>query len=69
MAFARVLGGWPEECVVYPIMIKDRPVAFLYAEFSRERGATPMDLAYLRELASTASSAFAAAIRLRKREI
>ncbi|HEX7253222.1 MAG TPA: hypothetical protein VF376_10100 [Thermoanaerobaculia bacterium] len=68
-AFARALGGWPAECVVYPVLIRDRPVAFLYAEFSQDRGATPMDLAYLRELAGATSSAFASAIRQKKREI
>jgi hypothetical protein len=68
-SFARALGGWPEECVVYPVLLRDRPVAFLYAEFSQDRGATPMDLAYLRELAAASSIAFAAAIRLRKREL
>jgi type II secretion system (T2SS) protein E len=68
-AFARALGGWPAECVVYPVLMRDRPVAFLYAEFSQDRGATPMDLAYLRGLASATSSAFASAIRQKKREI
>jgi hypothetical protein len=68
-AFARALGGWPAECVVYPVLIRDRPVAFLDAEFSQDRGATPMDLAYLRGLAGATSSAFASAIRQKKREI
>jgi hypothetical protein len=68
-SFARAIGGWPEECVVYPVLLRDRPVAFLYAEFSQDRGATPMDLAYMRELAAASSNAFASAIRLRKREL
>jgi len=65
-SFARAIGGWRQECVVYPVLLRDRPVAFLYAEFSQDRGATPMDLAYLRELAAACSNAFASAIRLRK---
>jgi hypothetical protein len=68
-AIARALGDWTEECVVQPVVIRDRPVAFLYADFSRDRGATPHDLAYLRELAGVASTAFAGAIRLKKKEI
>jgi hypothetical protein len=67
--FAVSLGGWPDECVIYPILLRDRPVAFLFAEFSRDRGATPMDLAYMRELAAASSAAFASAIRLKKKEI
>ena len=66
---ARAFGGWAEECVVQPVLIKEKPVAFLYAEFPRDHGATPLDLAYLRELASAASGAFVGAIRLRKKEI
>lgn len=68
-AIAVAMGGWPQECLVQAILIKDRPVAFLYAEFTRDHGATPMDLAYMRELAATASAAFTSAIRLKKREI
>jgi len=60
------MGGRAEECVVQPVWIKEKPVAFLYAEFDPERGATPMDLAYLRGLATAAASALAAAIRSRK---
>jgi len=63
------LGGWwPEECVVQPVLMKEKPVAFLFAIGSGE-GITPMDLVYLRELAETASIAFASAIRLKKKEI
>jgi len=68
-SIAIAMGGWPEECLIQPVYLKDKPVAFLYAEFSGDQGATPMDLAYMRELAAAASSAFAAAIRLKKREI
>jgi MshEN domain len=68
-SIAIAMGGWPEECLIQPVYLKDKPVAFLYAEFSGDQGATPMDLAYMRELAAAASSAFVAAIRLKKREI
>ncbi len=68
-SIAIAMGGWPEECLIQPVYLKDRPVVFLYAEFSGDQGATPMDLAYMRELAAAASSAFVAAIRLKKREI
>ena len=62
------LGGEPEECLVQPVMMKDKPVAFLFAEFGRDQGATPMDLAYMRGLAAAAAGAFAAAIRQKKKE-
>lgn len=65
---AAALGSWPEECAVQPVLIKDKPAAFLYVEAPRD-GVSPMDLVYLRELAATMGSAFAAAIRLRKKEI
>ena len=63
---AEVMGRWAEECVVQPVWIKDKPVAFLYAEFDADRGATPMDLAYLRGLASASATALAASIRSRR---
>ncbi len=65
----RALGAPAEECLVQPVLIREKPVAFLYAEFSRDRGATPLDLAYLRELSSAVSSSLVAAIRLKKKEI
>jgi type II secretion system (T2SS) protein E len=68
-AIAIAMGRWPDECLIQPIMIKEKPVAFLYAEFSRDQGATPMDLAYMRELAGAASTAFVSSIRLKKKEI
>ena len=68
-ALAGALGGWPEECVVHPILMKDKPAGFLYAEGPPERGITPLDLVYLRELAQAASVAFARSIRMRKKEI
>ena len=52
-----------------PVLIRDKPVAFLYAEAVPERGVTPMDLVYLRELAEAVGTSFAESIRLRKKEI
>jgi hypothetical protein len=63
---AEAMGRWAEECVVQPVWIKDKPVAFLYAEFNADRGATPMDLAYLRGLAAASATALAASIRSRR---
>jgi hypothetical protein len=65
-AIADAMGKWAEECVVQPVWIKDKPVAFLYAEFDADRGATPMDLAYLRGLAAAAANALAASIRSKR---
>jgi hypothetical protein len=66
---AAALGGWPGECVVQPVFIGERPVAFLLVTASRPGAVTAEDLGYLRDLAETASSAFENAIRLKKREI
>ena len=63
---AAVMGKPAEECVVQPVWIKEKPVAFLYAEFDADRGATPMDLAYLRGLAEATASALAASIRSKR---
>ena len=63
---AEAMGKRAEECVVQPVWIKDKPVAFLYAEFDPDRGATPMDLAYLRGLAAAVATALAASIRSRR---
>jgi hypothetical protein len=63
---AAVMGKPADECVVQPVWIKDKPVAFLYAEFDPDRGATPMDLAYLRGLAEATASALAASIRSKR---
>jgi len=68
-ALARAVGGWPEECVLMPVLMREKPVAFLYAEADRERGVTPMDLVFLRELAEAVAAAFAESIRLKKKEI
>ena len=48
--------------------MKDKPVAFLFVEFGRDQGATPLDLAYMRGLAAAAARAFAGAIRRKKKE-
>lgn len=68
-AIAHAMGDWPVECLVQPVFIREKPVAFFYVEFYRQQGGTPLDLAYLRALASAASSAFVEAIRLKKKEI
>lgn len=65
---ADALGGWPDEIVVQPVLMKEKPVAFLVALGAPE-GITPLELVYLRELGEAASKAFAAAIRLKKKEI
>ncbi|MCA1580051.1 MAG: hypothetical protein LC796_01415 [Acidobacteria bacterium] len=67
-ALAGALGAWPEECAVQPVLIQDKPVAFFYVESPRD-GITPLDLVFLRELSAAASTGFAAAIRLKKKEI
>lgn len=63
---ADAMGRWSEECAVQPVWIKEKPVAFLYAEFDPDRAATPMDLAYLRGLAAAAATALAASIRSKR---
>jgi hypothetical protein len=68
-ALATALGGWPAECVVQPVRMRDKTVAFLYAECAGAQGATPADLTYLRELAGAAAAALAASIRLKKKQV
>lgn len=68
-ALAAALGGWPSECVVQPVRMRDKTVAFLYAECAGAQGATPADLTYLRELAGAAAAALAASIRLKKKQV
>jgi hypothetical protein len=51
------------------VTIREKPVAFLYAEFAPERGATPLDLAFARELAAAMAAALAASIRLKKKPV
>ena len=66
---ADALGGWPPECIVQPVVIRDRVVAFFYAECESEQGATPADLAHVRELAAASAAALAASIRLKKKQV
>jgi len=66
---ADALGGWPPECIVQPVLIRDRVVAFLWAECASEQGATPTDLTHVRELAAAAAAALAASIRLKKKQV
>ena len=68
-ALAAALGGWPAECVVQPVLMRDKSVAFLYAECAGTQGATPADLTYLRELAGAAAASLAASIRLKKKQV
>lgn len=68
-ALAAALGGWPAECVVQPVRMRDKTVAFLYAECAGAQGASPADLTYLRELAGAAAAALAASIRLKKQKV
>jgi hypothetical protein len=68
-ALAAAMGGWPAECVVQPVRMRDKTVAFLYAECAGAQGATPADLTYLRELAGAAAAALAASIRLKKKQV
>jgi hypothetical protein len=68
-ALAAALGGWPTECVVQPVRMRDKTVAFLYAECAGAQGATPADLTFLRELAGAAAAALAASIRLKKKQV
>ncbi|HEX4439445.1 MAG TPA: hypothetical protein VH854_05190 [Thermoanaerobaculia bacterium] len=63
------LGGWPPECIVQPVVIRDRVVAYLYAETASEQGATPTDLTHVRELAGAVAAALAASIRLKKKQV
>jgi len=67
---SRAMGGaMARECLVQPVMMKEKPAAFLYAEFAPDRGATPLDIAFVRELASTTAAALAASIRLKKKQV
>ncbi|HTY41289.1 MAG TPA: hypothetical protein VMH79_05390 [Thermoanaerobaculia bacterium] len=68
-ALAAALGGWPAECVVQPVRMREKTVAFLYAECAGAQGASPADLTYLRELAGAAAAALAASIRLKKKQV
>lgn len=66
---ASALGGWPAECLVQPVLMRDKTVAFFYAECREAQGASPADLTYVRELAGATAAALAASIRLRKKQV
>jgi hypothetical protein len=66
---AEILGGWPGECLVQPVLMRDKTVAFFYAECVSAQGATPSDLTYVRELAGATAAALAASIRLKKKQV
>jgi hypothetical protein len=68
-AIASALGGWPAECLVQPVLMREKAVAFLYAECGGAQGATPADLTFVRELAGAAAAAQAASIRLKKKQV
>ena len=68
-AMAAALGGWPAECVVQPVLMRDKSVAFFYAECAGPQGATPADLTFAREVAGATAAALAASIRLKKKEL
>ena len=63
------LGEWPQECVVEPVFIGERPIAFLLGVAGAGGSVSAADLGYIQELAQSAASAFENAIRLRKKEI
>jgi type II secretion system (T2SS) protein E len=63
------LGDWPGECLVQPVFLGDKPVAFLYVSSPSPGSLSASDLAYVRELCDVASVALANAIRLKKDEI
>lgn len=66
---AAALGGWPAECLVQPVLMRDKTVAFFYVVCRDAQGATPADLTCVRELAGAAAAALAASIRLRKKQV
>ncbi len=68
-AMVAALGGWPAECVVQPVLMREKTVAFFYAECAGPQGATPADLTYARELAGATAAALAASIRLKKKQV
>jgi Type II secretion system (T2SS), protein E, N-terminal domain len=63
------VGGWPGECLVQPVLMRDKTVAFFYSECAAAQGATPADLTYVRELAGATAAALAASIRLKKKQV
>src|SRR5262249_32508332 len=63
------LGGSPAECLVQPVLMRDKAVAFFLADSSGITGATPADLTFARELAGAAAASLAASIRLKKKQV
>lgn len=66
---AAALGGWPAECLVQPVLMREKTVAFFYVESASTQGVTPADLTYVRELAGATAAALAASIRLKKKQV
>jgi hypothetical protein len=66
---AAALGDWPGECLVQPVFLGEKPVAFLYVSSSSAGSFSVSDVAYVHELCDAASIALANAIRLKKGEI
>ncbi len=66
---AGALGGWPAECLVQPVLMREKTVAFFYVVCPDAQGATPADLTFVRELAGATAAALAASIRLRKKQV
>jgi hypothetical protein len=66
---AVALGGSPAECLVQPVLMRDKAVAFFLADCSGITGATPGDLTYARELAGATAASLAASIRLKKKQV
>jgi hypothetical protein len=66
---AAALGSRPGECLVQPVFLGERPVAFLYASSPSSGSFSASDLDYVRRLCDAASTALANAIRLKKGEI
>lgn len=66
---AAALGGWPRECLVQPVFLGDRPVAFLYVSAPSGGSFSASDMTFVQGLCESASTAIGNAIRLRKRDI
>ena len=63
------LGGSPSECLLQPVLMREKVVAFFYVECAAAQGATPADLTYARELAGATATALAESIRLKKQRV
>ena len=66
---AAALGGWPGECLVQPVFLGDRPVAFIYVSAPSAGSFSASDMTFVQGLCDSASTAIGNAIRLRKRDI